>query len=134
MVDCLSHGRLELGFGRGYQPHEFTGFGLTLEESQERFEQALGVVTRALDQGDDFTYAMPLFKGEHVTIWPRPVQRPIPYRGAAISEASFTRYGHLGWPILTFPANQPPELLKAQIGTYRRVCRECGQDPARMRR
>jgi len=25
MVDCLSHGRLELGFGRGYQPHEFAG-------------------------------------------------------------------------------------------------------------
>jgi alkanesulfonate monooxygenase SsuD/methylene tetrahydromethanopterin reductase-like flavin-dependent oxidoreductase (luciferase family) len=49
MVDCLSHGRLELGFGRGYQPHEFTGFGVTLEESQDRFEQALGVVTQALD-------------------------------------------------------------------------------------
>ena len=133
MVDCLSHGRLELGFGRGYQPHEFTGFGVTLEESQDRFEQALGVVTQALDQDDDLTYATPLFKGEHVTIWPRPVQRPIPYWGAAISEASFTRYGQLGWPILTFPANQPPELLKAQLDTYRRVYRECGHDPARMR-
>jgi alkanesulfonate monooxygenase SsuD/methylene tetrahydromethanopterin reductase-like flavin-dependent oxidoreductase (luciferase family) len=133
MVDCLSHGRLELGFGRGYQPHEFTGFGVTLEESQDRFEQALGVVTRALDQGDDLTYATPLFKGEHVTLWPRPVQRPIPYWGAAISAASFTRYGQLGWPILTFPANQPPELLKAQIDTYRRVYQECGHDPTRMR-
>lgn len=61
--------------------------------SQERYEQALRVVTQALDQGDDLTYAMPLFKGEHVTIWPRPVQHPIPYWGAAISAASFTRYG-----------------------------------------
>jgi alkanesulfonate monooxygenase SsuD/methylene tetrahydromethanopterin reductase-like flavin-dependent oxidoreductase (luciferase family) len=134
MVDCLSHGRLELGFGRGYQPHEFTGFGVPLEESHERFEQALRVVTQALDQGDGLTYTTPLFHGEHVTIWPRPVQRPIPYWGAAISEASFTRYGQLGWPILTFPANQPPELLKAQIDIYRRVYCEHGHDPALSRR
>ena len=133
MVDCLSHGRLELGFGRGYQPHEFTGFGITLEEGLDRFDQALHVVVKALQQPDDLTYETPLFKGEHVTIWPRPVQRPIPCWGAAISDGSFLHYGQLGWPILTFPANQPPELLKAQIDTYRRAYREHGHDPARMR-
>ena len=68
MVDCLSHGRLELGFGRGYQPHEFTGFGITLEEGHDRFEQALRVIVQALDQLDDFTYDSPLFKGERITI------------------------------------------------------------------
>ena len=68
MVDCLSHGRLELGFGRGYQPHEFTGFGVTLEESHDRFEQAIGVVTQALAQDDDLSYATPLFKGEHASM------------------------------------------------------------------
>jgi alkanesulfonate monooxygenase SsuD/methylene tetrahydromethanopterin reductase-like flavin-dependent oxidoreductase (luciferase family) len=133
MVDCLSHGRLELGFGRGYQPHEFTGFGITLEEGLDRFDQALHVVVKALQQPDDFTYETPLFKGEHVTIWPKPVQRPIPCWGAAISGASFLRYGQLGWPILTFPANQPPELLKTQIDTYRRAYHAHGHDPARMR-
>jgi alkanesulfonate monooxygenase SsuD/methylene tetrahydromethanopterin reductase-like flavin-dependent oxidoreductase (luciferase family) len=133
MVDCLSNGRLELGFGRGYQPHEFTGFGITLEEGYERFEQALHVVVKALQQPDDLTYTTQLFKGEHVTIWPRPVQLPIPCWGAAIGGGSFLRYGQLGWPILTFPANQPPELLKAQIDTYRRVYREHGHDPGRMR-
>jgi alkanesulfonate monooxygenase SsuD/methylene tetrahydromethanopterin reductase-like flavin-dependent oxidoreductase (luciferase family) len=133
MVDCLSNGRLELGFGRGYQPHEFTGFGVRLEDSQERFEQTLRVITTALDLLDDFTYETPLFKGEHVSIWPRPVQRPIPYWGAAISDASFLRYGTLGWPILTFPANQPPEVIKAQLDTYRRAYHEYGHDPAHMR-
>jgi alkanesulfonate monooxygenase SsuD/methylene tetrahydromethanopterin reductase-like flavin-dependent oxidoreductase (luciferase family) len=133
MVDCLSNGRLELGFGRGYQPHEFAGFGITLEESHDRFEQALHVIGTALDQLDDLTYETPLYKGEHITIWPRPVQRPIPCWGAAISDASFRRYGQLGWPILTFPANQPPELLKAQIDAYHRVYRAHDHDPARMR-
>jgi alkanesulfonate monooxygenase SsuD/methylene tetrahydromethanopterin reductase-like flavin-dependent oxidoreductase (luciferase family) len=133
MVDCLSNGRLELGFGRGYQPHEFTGFGITLEEGHDRFEQALHVVVQALDQLDDLTYETPLFKGERITIWPRPVQHPIPCWGAAISDASFLRYGQLGWPILTFPANQPPELLRTQIDTYRRVYCEHGYDSSRMR-
>jgi alkanesulfonate monooxygenase SsuD/methylene tetrahydromethanopterin reductase-like flavin-dependent oxidoreductase (luciferase family) len=133
MVDCLSHGRLELGFGRGYQPHEFTGFGITLEEGHDRFEQGLRVIVQALDQLDDFTYDSPLFKGERITIWPRPVQRPIPCWGAAISNASFIHYGQLGWPILTFPSNQPPDLLRTQIDTYRRVYCEHGYDPSRMR-
>jgi alkanesulfonate monooxygenase SsuD/methylene tetrahydromethanopterin reductase-like flavin-dependent oxidoreductase (luciferase family) len=133
MVDCLSHGRLELGFGRGYQPHEFTGFGITLEEGHDRFEQALRVIVQTLDQLDDFTYDTPLFKGERITIWPRPVQRPIPCWGAAISDASFIHYGQLGWPILTFPANQPPDLLRTQIDTYRRVYSEHGYDSSRMR-
>jgi alkanesulfonate monooxygenase SsuD/methylene tetrahydromethanopterin reductase-like flavin-dependent oxidoreductase (luciferase family) len=133
MVDCLSNGRLELGFGRGYQPHEFTGFGITVEEGHDRFDQALHVVVKAFEQLDDFTYDTPLFKGERITIWPRPVQRPIPCWGAAISDASFLRYGQLGWPILTFPANQPPELLRTQIDTYRRVYCEHGYDPSRMR-
>ena len=57
------------------------------------------------------------------------MQRPIPCWGAAISDASFIRYGQMGWPILTFPANQPPELLKGQIDTYRRVYRQGDHDP-----
>jgi alkanesulfonate monooxygenase SsuD/methylene tetrahydromethanopterin reductase-like flavin-dependent oxidoreductase (luciferase family) len=79
------------------------------------------------------SYATPLFKGEHVTIRPRPVQRRVTCWGAAISDASFQRYGQLGWPILTFPANQLPEQLKAQIDTYRRVYRVQCHDPARTR-
>jgi alkanesulfonate monooxygenase SsuD/methylene tetrahydromethanopterin reductase-like flavin-dependent oxidoreductase (luciferase family) len=133
MVDCLSGGRLELGLGRGYQPHEFMGFGVKLEESQERFDQALAVVRQALAQLHGFDYATPLFRGQQASIHPKPVQNPIPCWGASISEASFARYGALGWPILTFPANQKPEALRAQIDTYRRVYREHGHDPARMR-
>jgi alkanesulfonate monooxygenase SsuD/methylene tetrahydromethanopterin reductase-like flavin-dependent oxidoreductase (luciferase family) len=133
MVDCLSGGRLELGIGRGYQPHEFMGFGVRLEDSQERFDQALTVVRQALAQLHGLDYATPLFQGQRASIYPKPVQNPIPCWGASISEASFARYGALGWPILTFPANQKPEALRAQIDTYRRVYREHGHDPARMR-
>jgi alkanesulfonate monooxygenase SsuD/methylene tetrahydromethanopterin reductase-like flavin-dependent oxidoreductase (luciferase family) len=109
------------------------GFGVTLEESQERFDQSLAVVRQALAQLHGLDYATPLYRGQRASIWPKPVQNPIPCWGASISEASFARYGALGWPILTFPANQKPEALRAQIDTYRRVYREHGHDPKRMR-
>lgn len=133
MVDCLSGGRLELGLGRGYQPHEFAGFGVPMEESQERFDQALAVVRQALDQLHGLDYATPRFQGRGASIYPKPVQNPIPCWGASISEGSFARYGALGWPIMTFPANQKPEVLRSQIEMYRRTRREHGHDPGSAR-
>ena len=132
MVDCLSDGRLLLGIGRGYQPPEFAGFGQRLEDSAGRFEQGLAVLRRALEE-DDFSYETEYWKGEHVTIWPKPAQRPIPLWAACISDASFERYGRMGLPILTFPATIAAETLKEQIDTYRRVYREHGHDPANVR-
>src|SRR5919197_1387160 len=132
MVDCLSNGRLLLGVGRGYQPPEFAGFGQRLEDSTARFEQALAVLLQAFRQ-DDFAYTTDFWRGEHVTVWPKPVQRPIPIWAACISESSFERYGRLGFPILTFPSTIPAEQLKAQIETYRRVSRQHGHDEARQR-
>ena len=132
MVDCLSNGRLLLGIGRGYQPPEFAGFGQRLEDSAARFEQGLAVLQRALAE-DDFSYETDFWRGEHVTTWPKPVQRPIPMWAACISDASFERYGRMGLPILTFPSTIEAATLRAQIETYRRRYREHGHDPAAMR-
>jgi alkanesulfonate monooxygenase SsuD/methylene tetrahydromethanopterin reductase-like flavin-dependent oxidoreductase (luciferase family) len=134
MVDCLSGGRLELGLGRGYQPQEFRGYGQTVEDSPERFAQALKVVVDMLsDPQGPGHYDTPLFHGQDATFWPKPVQRPIPFWGASLSEASFTRYADLCWPILTFPANQDPVNFKRQLDLYRDRYRAAGHDPAKMR-
>ena len=133
MVDCLSGGRLLLGVGRGYQPHEFEGFGQTLEESQQRYDQGLEVLVRCLEQ-NDFSYsAGGLWAGERVTAWPKPVQSPVPMWGAAISDASFERFGRLGWPILAFPSSTPAEKLKDQFDLYRQTFTESGHAPENMR-
>lgn len=133
MVDCLSGGRLLLGVGRGYQPHEFTGFGQTVDESQERYDQALSVLVRALnDRG--FSYdSGGIWRGEQVTAWPQSVQCPVPMWGAAISEASFQRFGKLGWPILSFPSSTPPEKLKRQFDIYRETFLQHGHPSENMR-
>ena len=133
MVDCLSHGRLLLGIGRGYQPHEFTGFGQRLDESRERYDQAVGVLLRALNESG-FSYdSGGLWQGERVTAWPKPVQCPVPIWGAALSEASFVRFGKLGWPILSFPSSTAPEKLKRQFDLYRATYLQHGHPLEHMR-
>jgi alkanesulfonate monooxygenase SsuD/methylene tetrahydromethanopterin reductase-like flavin-dependent oxidoreductase (luciferase family) len=134
MVDCLSNGRLILGVGRGYQPLEFEGFGQTVAESPDRYSQALEVTLQLLaDPNGSGDYDTPIFKGRGATVWPKPVQRPIPVWGACVSDASFPRYGKLGWPILTFPANQQPADFKRQVAAYRQAYVAAGHDPAEER-
>src|SRR5947207_1191693 len=117
-----------------YQPHEFSGWGQTLEQSPRRYSEALELVVKFLSDPDGAgDYQTSLFHGSGAVLWPKPVQRPIPFWGASVSEASFSRYGALGWPILTFPANQEPADFKRQVEIYRAQFRAAGHDPARMR-
>jgi alkanesulfonate monooxygenase SsuD/methylene tetrahydromethanopterin reductase-like flavin-dependent oxidoreductase (luciferase family) len=132
LVDCLSNGRLLLGIGRGYQPPEFAGFGLRLEDSMARFEQSLAVLLRAFRE-EDFSYTTEFWRGDHVTVWPKPVQRPIPLWAACISDSSFERYGRMGLPVLTFPSTIEAEKLRDQIQRYRQAYQEAGHKPERMR-
>ncbi|GIX46486.1 MAG: hypothetical protein KatS3mg131_0697 [Candidatus Tectimicrobiota bacterium] len=46
-LDLLSHGRLEYGAGRGSLPHHFAGYNVPLEESRQRFLEALDVILLA---------------------------------------------------------------------------------------
>ena len=40
LADNLTEGRLEIGVGRGAFIYEFTRFGVPVEESRERFDEA----------------------------------------------------------------------------------------------
>src|SRR5713101_3893926 len=47
MVDILSNGRLEFGLGRGYQPKEFRGLGVSMEKTREKFDESYEIIRRA---------------------------------------------------------------------------------------
>jgi len=49
MLDHLSHGRLELGVGRGIVPYEVARFGVDLDESSAMFDEALEVLLKGLN-------------------------------------------------------------------------------------
>src|SRR5262249_53296459 len=46
MLDSLSGGRVDAGFGRGFLPYEFEAFGVPLDESRERYEDTIDAVRR----------------------------------------------------------------------------------------
>ena len=52
-LDLLSGGRLDFGVGRGYRHNEFAGFRIPMEEADARFEEALAVITKRLDLGQE---------------------------------------------------------------------------------
>ena len=51
VLDMLSGGRLRLGFGRGLARREFETFGVSMDESRERFDEAAPMITKALKTG-----------------------------------------------------------------------------------
>ena len=55
-VDLLSNGRLDLGVGRGYQWGEFHKFNIPMEEADRRFQEAIGVLTRAWTETEPFDH------------------------------------------------------------------------------
>ena len=78
ITDLLTHGRLDVGLGRGYQPMEFRGFNVSLEDSRAMFQEQLELMRKAWTESD-FTfdgrfYTLP----EPITVLPKPRQQPHP--------------------------------------------------------
>jgi alkanesulfonate monooxygenase SsuD/methylene tetrahydromethanopterin reductase-like flavin-dependent oxidoreductase (luciferase family) len=79
VLDNLTDGRYICGVGRGYQPHEMSRLGVTLEESRGRFTESIEVMMKAWTSDTSFTYDGEHIKIENPTVvWPKPKQQPRP--------------------------------------------------------
>ncbi len=72
LLDRLTNGRLNLGFGSGYVPVEMEGFGVDPATKRERFDRAYDTVLAAL-RGETVAWG-----GAPVRLNVRPVQSPHP--------------------------------------------------------
>ena len=116
LLDNLSHGRLDVGVGRGsiYNEYEYVGYGLRSDDSRERSAEALEVLIRAWTE-EPFSFEGKYYRASLPALRPRVYQRPHPpiWR-SVVSAASFTECGRLGVPIMTtrLPLRVLPERLK----------------------
>ena len=78
MVDSIGDGRLDLGVGRGYQEHEFRSFNIPMDESTERFVEAVSVVEDLL-QNTTYSWDGKFSKGEDICIFRGRSQRGFRY-------------------------------------------------------
>ena len=124
MVDILSGGRLEFGIGRGYQPKEFRGLGVSMEKTRERFDEAVEVIRRAWTD-ERVTFEGEFFQVRDLHVLPRPLQKPHPpLWTAAVSPDTYTLAARRGFKILTAPSFTPWDLLRKNFDAYRAAWRE----------
>lgn len=149
MLDAISDGRLMVGFGRAFLPHEFKRFGVSRDESQARFREGVEQVEllltteRASARGTFHAF-------EETTTLPRPTQRPGPqfFIAANTTPATYEYAGRRGYYIMAVP--MVAEQLRANMDAYRKAWADAGHpgrgkvflafhmfvdpDPARARR
>src|SRR5271166_5255248 len=74
MLDGISGGRLDVGFARAFLPHEFRRFGVSPNESVDRFREGIEQVDLLLRE-ENVSHPGRFHKIENTTSLPRPVQK-----------------------------------------------------------
>ncbi len=125
LLDALSNGRLEAGFARAFLPLEFERFGVSLDESKARFEEAMSVITRVLTE-EDVSHDGKFWKFPETTVYPRPTQSPrMPIWIAAVqTPESFINAGRNGFGVMAIPMTG--SVMNDLIGQYRKAWKEAG--------
>ena len=107
VLDNLSGGRVDLGIGMGYAPHEFKGFGLPVARRVSLMNEGIEVLQRCFT-GERFSYAGKRYQFEDVKITPGYVQEGGPPLWiAAMSEAGALR-------VARYNTNFLPQGVKAE--------------------
>jgi alkanesulfonate monooxygenase SsuD/methylene tetrahydromethanopterin reductase-like flavin-dependent oxidoreductase (luciferase family) len=128
-VDEVSHGRLILGVGAGWNEPEYQAFGLPFDHRVDRFEEALQILSPLLRDGR-VDFAGKYYQArdcEDAPRGPRPAGPPLMVGGEGprmlrltARHADMWNTGYLG----------QPETLAEPMARIEAACREVGRDPA----
>jgi alkanesulfonate monooxygenase SsuD/methylene tetrahydromethanopterin reductase-like flavin-dependent oxidoreductase (luciferase family) len=124
VLDNLSNGRVEIGVGMGYAPHEFRGFGLHPSWRLSLTDEGLEVLTRAFT-GEPFSFHGKRYSFDDVRIRPGFVQPGgPPLWVAAMAEPGARRAAR-------FNANLLPQGPRARaLDPWLAGLQSSGRDPA----
>jgi alkanesulfonate monooxygenase SsuD/methylene tetrahydromethanopterin reductase-like flavin-dependent oxidoreductase (luciferase family) len=96
MIDVLSNGRLEVGLGKGNFQFEWDRYTPPRSEATARFDEHFELFVKALTESN-FTYEGRWNRvAKPSTIYPKPLQNPLPIWIAATSPESVINVGRLG--------------------------------------
>ncbi len=123
VLDILSGGRYDFGFGLGYRPEEFMSYGMEMKQRSRRADEMLEIIRR-LWEGDTVTFKGRYFQCEQARLTPRPVQQPRPpiYIGGFAPNA-IKRAARMGDGLM---GGGP-----AQVKIYHDELRALGKDPSK---
>jgi alkanesulfonate monooxygenase SsuD/methylene tetrahydromethanopterin reductase-like flavin-dependent oxidoreductase (luciferase family) len=122
-ADILTGGRLECGLGRGH-PWNFLSAGVPMEESRERFEEALQVLELAFSEpAVNFEGRFHSYRNQVVV--PKPLQKPHPKFYMKVGDP---RTAQRGWGVLVPPVYPHAEVAE-RLATYARDATAHGHVP-----
>ena len=127
LVDIISHGRLDVGVGRGNRPAEFAGYRVPQIESRDRFDETVEVMRRAWTE-ERFSFHGRFFDFDDVRVIPKPVQQPHPplYQ-VCVSKDGIENTALRGWPMLNSVLTGPVDQLVANRDTYVTTLEKAGR-------
>jgi alkanesulfonate monooxygenase SsuD/methylene tetrahydromethanopterin reductase-like flavin-dependent oxidoreductase (luciferase family) len=112
LLDIFSGGRVNWGAGRGFDRTEFRAFGVTPEESAERFYESVEIVLKAWSN-ERLTHQGRYYNFVDVEVLPKPRQKPHPPVWlAASSEEAIRRAAAKGFTILMDPHSSHREIAR----------------------
>jgi alkanesulfonate monooxygenase SsuD/methylene tetrahydromethanopterin reductase-like flavin-dependent oxidoreductase (luciferase family) len=135
LADILCDGRLVLGVGRGAFAYELARLGKPIEESRDRFDESLAVLTALLER-EEVSWDGRYYRFAPLTIMPRPRNnRPPPMMIAALDPKSIEASARRGFHVQTTPLNSSIDKLREQVDAFMRGKASCdrGQRLAVMR-
>jgi alkanesulfonate monooxygenase SsuD/methylene tetrahydromethanopterin reductase-like flavin-dependent oxidoreductase (luciferase family) len=132
MVSTMSHGRLVLGIGSGYQPYEFDRFDEDLADSTEKLIEFMEMMELAFEN-ETFSFDGKHFKIPETHITTRPEAGMPDVWVAGDNPMLGTFAARKGYASMVTPRHFTPALLKAARGKIEDRFREANVDPARLR-
>jgi alkanesulfonate monooxygenase SsuD/methylene tetrahydromethanopterin reductase-like flavin-dependent oxidoreductase (luciferase family) len=130
LLDHATQGRVEVGIGRGYQFPQYGVFGVPIDETRARFDEALDIVLAAW-RGEEIQHDGAYFHLPPVRVWPVPVRPPGEVLLHAVnSPESMARAIARGLPALMARPLSPFAEQVEEFARYRRALAEAGVPPA----
>ncbi|MSQ12344.1 MAG: LLM class flavin-dependent oxidoreductase [Dehalococcoidia bacterium] len=119
MMDVLSGGRFVAGIVRGL-PQEYVSYNVDPFTSRERLKEGYDIIFRALTQ-EVFDYDGKFWKMTGVSIWPKPMQNPVPFwmPAGSLETIEFAAERHIVSAQVFFS----PQFFKSCFDKYREVAR-----------
>ncbi|MBV8888740.1 MAG: LLM class flavin-dependent oxidoreductase [Alphaproteobacteria bacterium] len=125
-IDQISGGQMIFGIGRSAFPRAYDAYGISYQESQERFAESLAIIRQAWSEPVASHHGR-YFSFDNFTLVPRPVQQPHPpIRIAASQPDTYAAIGELGYPLFSAVRASPLSELAANTRLYREAYRAAG--------
>jgi len=130
MLDNISRGRLDVGFGRAFLPDEFQAFEVPIDESRLRFDEGVEACRRLWAE-ENVVWSGRFHRFGPVTLLPRPYQRPHPpiLVASAVTPDSCEAAGRSGYGLMVVPAINRRDKLQEMLALYRKARADAGFDP-----